>query len=197
MNGVQNKILLYPDESGQSKILEEKVIIAGFGGQGIMLAGKLMIQAGLLEGRNVTFIPSYGAEVRGGTAHCHVIISGDEIASPVIAFPDACLVMNSPSLQKFTPRLRAGGLLLINRSLAKEEVTRKDVNVIGVEANEIAEGLGNIKAANLVILGAYARDSLLLTMESIRRALESLLPPHHRDLLEINLKALQSGYEAR
>jgi 2-oxoglutarate ferredoxin oxidoreductase subunit gamma len=179
----------------QDKTETERIIVAGFGGQGIMLAGKLLIQAGLAMGREVTYIPSYGAEVRGGTAHCHVIISASEIASPVIVDPGACLVMNSPSLAKFKDRVQTGGIFLINRSLAEEPVERKDVTVVGIKASEIAEKLGSVKAANIVMLGAYLKYSRLLTLQALRLTLETFLPSRHRDLLEINLKALQSGYE--
>ncbi len=175
--------------------MEEKVIIAGFGGQGIMLAGKLLNHAGLILERYVTYIPSYGAEVRGGTAHCHVVISEEEIASPIISQPDACLVMNSPSLLKFSGRVRSGGFLLINSSLVKEDADRKDLTAVKVPANRKAQELGSIKASNMVMLGAYLRHSRLLTLDALKKALKQSLPARHRDLLEINLQALQDGYE--
>lgn len=173
----------------------ERIIIAGFGGQGIMLAGKILIRTGLLMGRSVTYIPSYGAEVRGGTAHCHVIISENEIASPVIARPDSCLVMNSPSLAKFQERVRENGHIFINSSMVKEAISRKDLVTVRIEANDVAEGLGSIKAANMVMLGAYLKYSGLLRLPPFRSALKAVIPPRHRDLLDINLKAIQSGYE--
>ncbi|MDP8213748.1 MAG: 2-oxoacid:acceptor oxidoreductase family protein [Candidatus Euphemobacter frigidus] len=173
----------------------ERFIIAGFGGQGIMLAGKITIQAGLAMGRNVTFIPSYGAEVRGGTAHCHVIISEGEIASPIIARPDACLVMNSPSLAKFAQKVRDGGLLIINSSMVDEPTGRQDLIELRIPANRIAEELGNIKAANMAMLGSYIRHSSLLTLSAVQLALQEFLPSRHRDLLAINQAALQDGYD--
>ena len=160
-----------------------------------MLAGKLAIQTGLARGKNVTYIPSYGAEVRGGTAHCHVIISEDEIASPIIARPDAVLVMNSPSLDKFVGRVRPGGLLVINSSLVRPKSVRKDLDLLKIPANEIAEGLGGLKAANLVLLGAYLRWSRLLSLKDVLQTLTAFLPARHRDLLEINRQALQAGYQ--
>ena len=173
---------------------QEKVIIAGFGGQGVMLAGKLIIHCGLIQSARVTYIPSYGAEVRGGTAHCHVILSRTEVASPIIEEPDFCLVMNGPSQVKFTPRLRPGGILLVNSSLVTEDPSREDVRVIKVPAGAIAEGLGNIKAANMVMLGAYAACSEFVSLPDIKSVVTELLPLRHRDLLEVNLQALSEGH---
>lgn len=168
----------------------ETIIIAGFGGQGIMLAGKILAQAGHFLGRSVTYLPSYGAEVRGGTAHCHVIISVDEIPSPVIESPAAAIVMNGPSLEKFQTRVRSGGSLLVNSSLAAAPVDRDDLEVFRIEANRLAEEAGSAKAANMVMLGAYLRRSRLLEAEAVEEALKSLLPARHRKLLEINRRAL-------
>ena len=173
----------------------ERTIMAGFGGQGIMLAGKIAIRAGMLLGHRVTYIPSYGAEVRGGTAHCHVTVSRREIPSPVIIQPGFCLVMNSPSMAKFAGRVRPGGVLIVNSSLVDEFSGRGDVTEIRIPANEIAERRGNIKAANMAALGAFVRHSRLLTLEAVRQVLRDALPPRHRDLLEINLAALGAGYE--
>ncbi len=173
----------------------ERTIMAGFGGQGIMLAGKIAVRAGMFLGRRVTYIPSYGAEVRGGTAHCHVTVSRFEIASPIIARPDFCLVMNSPSLAKFAGRVREGGTLLINSSLVDEPSGRSDLTEVRIPANRIAEDRGTIKAANMALLGAFIRHSKLLTLEAVRQILEEAIPPRHRNLLEINLAALGDGYE--
>ncbi len=173
---------------------QEKIIVAGFGGQGIMLAGKILAQAGHLLGRNVTYLPSYGAEVRGGTAHCHVIISEDEIPSPVIESPDAAVVMNGPSLEKFQTRVRRGGILLVNSSLAAAPLGRDDLEIYGVEANRLAEEAGSAKAANMVMLGAYLRFSRLLNPGAVEEALKSLLPARHRKLLEINRRALHLDF---
>ncbi len=173
----------------------ERTIMAGFGGQGIMLAGKIAIRAGMFLGHRVTYIPSYGAEVRGGTAHCHVTVSRREIPSPIIAQPGYCLVMNSPSLAKFAGRVRPGGILIINGSLVDEDSGREDITEIRLPANEMAEERGNIKAANMAMLGAFIRHSKLLTLEAIRRVLVDALPPRYRDLLEINLAALKDGYD--
>ena len=183
-----------PDAS-PAAVVAERTIMAGFGGQGIMLAGKIAIRAGMFLGHRVTYIPSYGAEVRGGTAHCHVTISRREIPSPIIAQPGCCLVMNSPSLAKFAGRVRPGGILIINASLVDEDSGRDDITEIRLPANEMAEARGKIKAANMAMLGAFVRHSKLLTLEAIRRVLADALPPRHRDLLEINLAVLNDGYE--
>ena len=175
--------------------LKERIIVAGFGGQGVMLAGKIIVHAGLSAGLNVKYIPSYGAEVRGGTAHCHVIVSEEEIASPIIVQPDVCLVMNSPSLFKFADRVRSGGLLVINSSLVDEPVGREDITDLWLPANQIAEDRGSLKAANMAMLGAYVKHSNLLSLPVVRKAIEEFLPPRHRDLLEINLAALQEGHD--
>ena len=175
--------------------LTERIIVAGFGGQGVMLAGKIVVHAGLSAGLNVTYIPSYGAEVRGGTAHCHVIVSEGEIASPIIVKPDVCLVMNSPSLFKFADRVQAGGYLIINSSLVDEPVTREDISDLRIPANQIAEERGSLKAANMAMLGAYIKHSNLLSLDDLQKSIEDFLPPRHRDLLKVNLAALQDGYD--
>jgi len=192
MNGI--KLDRQPGQKAKAA-LRESVIVAGFGGQGVMLAGKLLIHAGLIDGFHVTYIPSYGAEVRGGTAHCHVILSRDKIASPIIENPDFCLIMNGPSLAKFIPRVRTDGTMIINTSLAGEQPERKDIGIIRVPAGEIAEGLGNIKATNMVMLGSFAAASDLIEPEVLRETVTRFLPPRHRDLLDLNLKALTHGYE--
>ena len=160
-----------------------------------MLAGKLLINAGLRAGFDVTYIPSYGAEVRGGTAHCHVIISRRKIASPIIEEPDICLVMNGPSFTKFLPRLRSGGIMIVNSSLAGEGGGRDNIRIIRIPAGEIAEKVGNIKATNMVMLGSYLAASSFLDPDSLRETITRFLPARHRDLLEINLRALVKGYE--
>ena len=175
--------------------LTERIIVAGFGGQGVMLAGKIIVHAGLSAGLNVTYIPSYGAEVRGGTAHCHVIVSEGEIASPIIVQPDACLVMNSPSLFKFTDRVRSGGWLIINSSLVDEPVDREDIEDLRIPANLIAEDRGSLKAANMAMIGVYVKNSKLLSLPGVQKSIGEFLPPRHRNLLKINLEALQEGHD--
>ena len=135
--------------------MKEEVIIAGFGGQGVMSMGKILAYAGMKEQKEVSWIPSYGPEMRGGTAHCTVTISDKKIASPMSSNPDNIIVMNYPSLEKFINKVKSEGLVLINSSLINSTVDRKDVEVIEVPANAIARELGNNKIANMVMLGAY------------------------------------------
>ncbi|MEA3453758.1 MAG: 2-oxoacid:acceptor oxidoreductase family protein [Candidatus Caldatribacteriota bacterium] len=173
----------------------EKVIIAGFGGQGVMLMGRLLAYAGMLEGKNVAWMPSYGPEMRGGTANCTVIISSEEIASPVVPDPMSIIAMNKPSLDKFEPTVQKDGLILVNSSLIEQKVNRDDVSVVKVPANDIANELGNTRVANMVALGAYIKKSGVLKMETIFKALEKALTGPKQKLLDINKKALKQGVE--
>lgn len=173
--------------------MREEIICAGFGGQGIMLMGKVLARAALAGGRHVTWMPSYGAEVRGGTAHCMIIVSKEEIASPVVTLPDVAIVMNMPSLRKFAGSVKPGGLLIINSSLADESVGKNDFDVMKVPATEIARELGSDKTSNMVILGAYAARSGAFTLKQIEQSLKDMLPSHHQDLFQLNQKALKKG----
>src|SRR4030043_2014146 len=171
-----------------------KSIFAGFGGQGVLSIGLNLTQAAMLEGKNVTYLPSYGAEVRGGTANCTVVISDDEIASPVASSPEFVIAMNQPSVARFQNQIQSGGLFFINSSLVESEIARGDINVVGVSANSIAENLGSPKSANMVMLGAFARKSGLVSFPSAIEALKFILGTKQK-LLAINEKALKSGYE--
>jgi len=173
----------------------EKVIIAGFGGQGVMLMGRLLAYAGMLEGKNVAWMPSYGPEMRGGTANCTVIISSEEIASPVVPDPMSIIAMNKPSLDKFEPTVQKDGLILVNSSLVEQKVNRKDVSVVKVPANDIANELGNTRVANMVALGAYIKKSEVVKLETIFKALEKALTGPKHKLIDINKEALKQGVE--
>jgi 2-oxoglutarate ferredoxin oxidoreductase subunit gamma len=175
--------------------LREEIVAAGFGGQGIMLLGKLIASAGMLEGRHVTYIPSYGAEVRGGTAHCNVIVSDDEIASPLVSRPDTALVMNRPSLLKFEPRVKAGGLLVVNASLASQPPARADIEAALIPATESADQIGAIQVANMVMLGAYLARKPVVSVETIVEVLRRVLPKRRQHLIGINEQALKRGAE--
>ena len=161
------------------KRLHERIVAAGFGGQGIMLLGKLIASAGMLEGREVTYIPSYGAEVRGGTAHCMVIVSDREIASPLVSAPATALVMNHPSLTKFEPRIKPGGLLVVNTSLMLAPPTRTDIEIAPIAATETADELGAIQAANMVMLGAYLARRPVVKPETIVEVLRRVRRQSH------------------
>ena len=173
----------------------EDVIIAGFGGQGVLFIGELLAYAAMKEGRNVTWIPSYGPEMRGGTANCTVVISDEEIGSPVITSPHSLIVMNNPSLDSFEPRLITGGVLIINSSLITRESKRNDAKVIKVPANKIAFELGSDKAANMVVLGAYIAKTKAVSPHSILDGLEKVLGEKKRRFLEINKRAFEKGME--
>lgn len=173
----------------------QDVIIAGFGGQGVLLAGKLLARAGMLEGKQVTWFPSYGAEIRGGTANCTVIIADSEIGSPVVKNPSSLMVLNEASYNKFEPSVRPGGQLFLNTSLVNRAGTREDISRIEIKANDIAEGLGDIRVANMVMLGAFLKMTGVVALESVLRALEAVLPARRHSLLPLNEKALKCGGE--
>jgi len=170
-----------------------KTIFAGFGGQGVMSMGLNLAQAAMLEGKNVTYLPSYGAEVRGGTANCTVAISDEEIASPVASSPDFIVAMNQPSLVRFQNQIQSGGVLFINSSLIEAEVSRGDIDIVRVPANSIAEELGSPRSANMVMLGAFTKKSNLVSVSSVIEGLKSALKDKQK-LIAINKKALMAGY---
>ena len=174
----------------------EEVIIAGFGGQGIMLTGKLLAQTAMKAGEEVTYMPSYGAEVRGGTANCMVVIAEEKIACPVVGRPDSLIVMNKASLNKFGPRLKNGGLLIMNSSLIDTEPQLDDsIEIIAVPADELAVELGSQKSANMVALGAYLQKRGHLTADGAAQALPDVLAERYHKTLPVNTKALQRGAE--
>ena len=173
--------------------MKEEILIAGFGGQGIMVAGKLLAYAGMLENKYVTYFPSYGAEVRGGTANATVIISDEEIPSPVSWHPDVLLALNLPSCHKFGPRLNKGGMLIANTTLIDQVFKRPDLTIIKIPATSMAHELGSPRSANMIMLGAYLRRKKSLSLENMEKGL-SLLFPGRKDLQAINKKALRLGY---
>ena len=171
-----------------------KTIFAGFGGQGVLSMGLSLAQAAMSEGKNVTYLPAYGVEVRGGTANCTVAISDEEIASPVASAPEFVIAMNQPSVVRFQNHIQSGGLFFINSSLVESEISRGDINVVSVPANSVAEKLGSPRSANMVMLGAFIKKSGLVSFDSIIDALKSTLGKKQK-LLAINEKALKAGYE--
>jgi 2-oxoglutarate ferredoxin oxidoreductase subunit gamma len=173
--------------------MEHKLIAAGFGGQGVMLFGQLVAQAGMLEGKNVTWLPSYGPEMRGGTANCTVVVSDEPVASPVVDTPNEIAIFNIPSLLKFEPMLEQGGVLVMNTSIIDREPSRKDITVIKIPANEIAEKLGTMKAQNMVMLGAYIEATKAVNVESIFKALEKKMSGKKAQFLDVNKKAIEEG----
>ncbi|MGI9950763.1 2-oxoacid:acceptor oxidoreductase family protein [Moorellaceae bacterium AZ2] len=175
--------------------MTHEVIIAGFGGQGVMLIGELLAYAGMLEGKNVSWMPSYGPEMRGGTANCSVLVSDREVGSPVVAEPTAIIAMNGPSLDKFEGSVRPGGLIVVNRSLVHRQVKREDVKVLEVPANDVAVKVGDSRVANMVALGAFLGATRCVCKASIVQALRHMLTGHRQDLVPLNEKALNRGIE--
>lgn len=172
---------------------ETSIIIAGFGGQGVVLTGSVLAQACVIEGKNVTGMVSYGAEMRGGTANATVVISDDEIASPVVEKPNCGIILNQPSLNKFQDKMVRGALVILNSSLVDGPVARNDLDVVKVPATETADKLGNVRVANIVALGAFVNKSGILKMASVDKALEYIFTGRKAHLIEINKRALAAG----
>jgi len=172
--------------------MTERIIIAGSGGQGIMLLGKILAEAAMREDKHVTWLPSYGAEVRGGTAHCMVVISDREIGSPYVGQADTLIIMNSPSLEKFQGRVRNKGLLILNSSLAKKDI-KCNAHIVKYPFTDIAVELGNIKVANMLALGCLIAKKKLVDLKTVFRVIADFAPSDKKDLIEINKKALGKG----
>jgi 2-oxoglutarate ferredoxin oxidoreductase subunit gamma len=170
-----------------------KTVFAGFGGQGVLSMGLNLAQAAMTEGKNVTYLPSYGAEVRGGTANCTVAISDEEIASPVASSPEFVVAMNKPSVTRFQNQIQSGGVLIINSTLVDAEISRGDVDVVRVPAGEIADNLGSPKSANMVMLGTFIKKSNLVSISTVIEELKNTLKKKEK-LIAINEKALMAGY---
>jgi 2-oxoglutarate ferredoxin oxidoreductase subunit gamma len=176
-------------------MMQDEIVFSGFGGQGALFAGMLLAYAGMDTDKKVSWIPSYGPEMRGGTAHVTVIISDEEIGSPIIRHPGAAIVLNNPSMEKYEPLVKEGGVLVYNSSLISALPTRSDIRYISVPANQIATELGSVKMANMVALGALVAATGILPLEAVIRALRDHLPQSKRELLEPNVQALKRGAE--
>ena len=174
-------------------MMEKSIIFSGFGGQGALFAGQLLTYAALEAGKNVTWIPSYGPEMRGGTAHCTVVMGDDPIGSPLVRHPDMAVAMNLPSTDKYEPVVKENGLLVVNGSLVKRPIHRYNIDVIVIPANDIAHSHGNIRLANVIMLGALLAATGLLPLVAVEQALEDHLPERHKRLLPANKAALQEG----
>jgi 2-oxoglutarate ferredoxin oxidoreductase subunit gamma len=173
--------------------MQTEIILAGFGGQGILFAGQLLAYAGLDAGKEVTWIPSYGPEMRGGTANCSVIVADEEIGAPTVRNPKAALVFNLPSFDKYESLVVPGGVLVVNQSLVDRPVVRTDIVSVMIPANELAEQLGNKRLTNMVMLGAMLQKLPALPIEVVEHALEHHMPARHKHLLELNFKAMRTG----
>ncbi|MDR2500803.1 MAG: 2-oxoacid:acceptor oxidoreductase family protein [Treponema sp.] len=176
--------------------MTEKSFFAGFGGQGIISLGQIWVYCAMEEGKNVTFFPFYGAEKRGGIARASVIVSETEIASPLVTLPDSALVMNSDSLPLCEGILKSGGLMLINAALVKDEPKRSDLRVVKLDAQGLAEGIGNGRFANMVALGALAKLTGALALDNIEGILKKFFPPDKHKFVAMNVEAIQQGCRA-
>jgi len=176
--------------------MQKEIIIAGFGGQGVLFAGQVLAYAAMDSGKEVTWIPSYGPEMRGGTANCTVILADEEIGSPLVKNPPLAIALNLPSFDKYEELVAPGGTLVVNQSMVDRGPRRNDIQVILVPCNEIAEEIGDRKLLNMVAVGALLTALPELTLKDIEKALEAHLPERHKHLLPKNYEALRRGYEA-
>ncbi len=174
--------------------MQVEVVFAGFGGQGVLLAGKLLAEAGMSLGKEVVWLPSYGPEMRGGTANCTVIVGDEPIASPIVVHPRDAVVLNRPSLEKFAPMLRPGGFLVVNKSLIPVDSSRTDLVVVNVPANQIAIAAGTGKATNMVMLGAYVGATDLVPFEVVSEQIKRQFEEKPQ-LIPVNIKCLEEGYK--
>lgn len=172
-----------------------KIIMAGFGGQGILLAGKILATACMNEGKEVTFFPSYGAEMRGGTCNCSVVVSDKPIASPIISKGDILLLFNKPSVDKFEKLCNKNGIIIFNSSLIKEKSQRNDIKAFYIEASNIADSEGSIKGTNMVMLGALSKITGIVKIDSLIDSLRENLRNLKENLINININILKKGYE--
>lgn len=175
--------------------MTEEMIIAGFGGQGVLSMGKILAYSGVMADQEVTWFPSYGPEMRGGTANVTVIVSDKRISSPVVNEYDTAIILNQQSMDKFEKMVKPGGTLLYDPNGISRHPERTDINIYKIKGTIIAADLGNVKTFNMVVLGAYLKAKPIVSMDSIEKGLEKSLPERHHKLIPLNLEAVQAGYE--
>lgn len=175
--------------------MHQEVLMAGFGGQGIMLMGQMLAYAGMKEDKYVSWMPSYGPEQRGGTANCGVVLSDEPVGSPVVTEPTLCVVMNRPSLMKFRDAVQKDGYLFINSSLVDDSVQRDDIEVFSISVTDEADAMGNTRVANMIMLGALSTVTGVVPFERLKAVLSEVLPPARHSLIPINEQALELGRE--
>ena len=173
--------------------MKRETLIAGFGGQGVLSMGMTLAYAGMIEGKNVSWMPSYGPEIRGGTANCTIIISDEKISSPIINVFDSIIILNQPSMDKFESAVKTNGQILYEANNVINPPTRDDVNIISIPANKEALKMGQKKVMNMIVLGAYLGLNPVLKPESIMEGIKKVLPERHHNLLPVNKKALEFG----
>jgi len=170
------------------------LLIAGFGGQGILFAGKFLAYKGLLEGRELSWLPSYGPEMRGGTANCSVILSDDSVGSPIVSSPDVLIAMNLPSLDKYEDTVVPGGMIFVDSTLIERKVKRTDVKVFYVPSTAMAQEIGAPTLANMIMTGKFMKETGAVSHDNLDDALKKVVSARHLDLLEINKRAIETGY---
>jgi 2-oxoglutarate ferredoxin oxidoreductase subunit gamma len=175
--------------------MQKEIIIAGFGGQGVLFAGQVLAYAAMDTGKTVTWIPSYGPEMRGGTANCTVVIADEEIGSPLVQNPPYVIALNLPSFDKYEPLVQPGGVLIVNQSMVDRAAKRADISTILIPGNEIAEEIGDRRLLNMVMVGALLAQFDLINLKDVEKALEAHLPARHQKLLPNNFRALERGYQ--
>ena len=173
--------------------MQTEIVVSGFGGQGVLFTGQLLSYTAMDLDLEVTWFPSYGPEMRGGTANCTVIIADEEIGAPVVQHPTIAVAMNIPSLDKYESVVKTGGLLVVDTSMVNHSVTREDIQVLELPATEIAEALGSKKMTNMVLLGALLKKFPVVPVEAVKKSLKAHLPSRHHKLLDLNMKALDAG----
>ena len=173
-----------------------QILIAGFGGQGILFAGKFLANKGLLEGRQLSWLPSYGPEMRGGTANCSVVLSDEPVGSPIVNKPDVLIVMNLPSLDKYEDAVVPGGTIFVDSTLIGRKVTRTDVRVFYLPATQLAQQNGIATLANMIMVGKVLKECDFTGFDNIEDAVRTVVSAKHADLFDVNLKALKLGYES-
>lgn len=176
--------------------MESSIVIAGFGGQGVLFAGKMLAYAGMDSGHHVTWIPSYGPEMRGGTANCTVVIADRPIGAPIVSQPHVVIALNQPSYEKYVDQIAPGGLLVVNSSLVTAKCTRADIEVVYIPANLIADAFDQPKLLNMAAVGAMLARRPVVTLDALTDALVAHLPASKSDLIDVNCDILQRGYDA-
>ena len=172
-----------------------QILIAGFGGQGVLFAGKLLAYKGLVDGKQLSWLPSYGPEMRGGTANCSVILSDDPVGSPIVSHPDVLIAMNLPSLEKYENTVVPGGMILVESTLIEKKVARDDVKVFYVPATKMAQDMGAPTLANMIMVGKLIRECDAVNDGHIEETLHKVVSARHQDLFDINKKAIQAGMD--
>lgn len=175
--------------------ITHELVIAGFGGQGILFAGKVIAYGGLLAGKEVSWLPSYGPEMRGGTANCHIIVSDNPVGSPIIINPGILIAMNRPSLDKFEDFVVPGGTIIVDSSLVDRKVSRSDVNTFYIPATQMSSDMNAPKLANMIIIGKLIKETTILTYDQLKMGVAKSVPPNKQELLDLNMKIIDSGYQ--